>query len=144
MNIVQSIFTEIGVICLWSCQNWIRTAPGFWSDSRHSRQDLRSTSSWRILGKGIQEKNGVSEMITSAPRMIDKMRLKSSRESLILREKRICRPCSPSCILHCPEAHWSLPSETIPVGFCLIWRSVGQTLIYWFETRPHGFQQKTF
>lgn len=53
------------------------------------------------------------------------------------REKRACRPYSPSSILYCPEVHWSLSSETVLVGCCLIWRPVGQNHIYWSKTRPH-------
>lgn len=41
------------------------------------------------------------------------------------------------CVLQCPEVFWSLPSEIVPMGFCLI----GQALIKWFQTWPHGFQQ---
>lgn len=41
------------------------------------------------------------------------------------------------CVLRCPEVFWSLPSEIVPMGFCLI----GQALIKWFKTWLHGFQQ---
>lgn len=41
---------------------------------------------------------------------------------------------------YCPEVHWSLPSVTVPKGFCLIWRPIGQALIYYPDIRPHGSQ----
>ena len=54
-----------------------------------------------------------------------------------MREKRVCRPYSPSSILRYPEGHWSLLSETVPVGFCLIWRPIGQAHIYWSKASLH-------
>lgn len=49
-------------------------------------------------------------MITSIPFMTDKMTLTAFN---ITREKRACWLQSPSCILCCPEVHWSLRHETV-------------------------------
>lgn len=58
-----------------------------------------------------------------------------------MREKTGCRLYSPNSIFHFPEVHWSLPIKTATVGFCSIWRAIGQAFIYWSKTRVHDSQQ---
>lgn len=89
--------------------------------------------SQRILGKDIQGKNGSPRMIISVPCMIDRLTLKSPRESSLFREKRVCKLCSPS--IFC-----AVLSETVPVGFGLIWRHIVQALLCRSKTRLHGSQ----
>lgn len=47
-----------------------------------------------------------------------------------MREKTECGLYSPSSIFHFPEVHWSLPIKTATMGFCSIWRAIGQVFIY--------------
>lgn len=125
------------MICLCFCLHWIRTALRVRSDYCHPKtRNLRSIISQRIFRiRYSRKKMGFAGMITSVPFMTDKMTLTAFN---ITREKRACWLQSPSCILCCPEVHWSLWHETVCVAFCLIWRPVGQTLMYWLEMRPHG------
>lgn len=58
-----------------------------------------------------------------------------------MREKTECGLYSPSSIFHFPEVHWSLPIKTATMGFCSIWRAIGQVFIYCPKTRVHDSQQ---
>lgn len=90
-----------------------------------------------LRGKCLRKKWGFHEW-SSLPCMIDKMVLKLSRESSVLWVSIQVAWSQQSSVLS--QSPLVLAKWVCPVGFCLVWRPVGQALIYWSETRPHGSQ----